>query len=85
MGQATRIGHCCGSDDVVSLFIISLFALRGALLSICLPSPMISSARTGPLTRSYTHQSPLPTIIETSSNEPFILGVDEAGRGPVLG
>ena len=35
---------------------------------------------TVPLTESYTYHSPVPT-----EPGPYILGVDEAGRGPVLG
>jgi ribonuclease H2 subunit A len=33
-----------------------------------------------PLTESYTYHSPTPT-----APGPYIVGVDEAGRGPVLG
>lgn len=35
---------------------------------------------TAPLTASYTYHSPKPV-----AEGPYILGVDEAGRGPVLG
>ncbi|KAJ1733093.1 hypothetical protein LPJ61_001724 [Coemansia biformis] len=41
-----------------------------------------------PLTKSYTYFSPLPpagTDTAGSDAEGFVLGVDEAGRGPVLG
>ncbi|CAG8747136.1 9062_t:CDS:1, partial [Acaulospora colombiana] len=44
----------------------------------------IPSVRDEPLTGSYTYHSPIPSILEINKNEPCILGVDEAGRGPVL-
>ncbi|PSK45194.1 Ribonuclease H2 subunit A [Elsinoe australis] len=34
---------------------------------------------------SYSHFSPIPTLIASDSNAEIVLGVDEAGRGPVLG
>ncbi|KAH0833323.1 ribonuclease H-like domain-containing protein [Lanmaoa asiatica] len=40
----------------------------------------VPSAPSTPLTESYTYHSPTPT-----ARGPYILGVDEAGRGPVLG
>lgn len=34
---------------------------------------------------SYSHFSPIPTLIENDKSIEVVLGVDEAGRGPVLG
>jgi len=34
---------------------------------------------------SYTHHSPVPETITASKSTECVLGVDEAGRGPVLG
>ncbi|KAI4189978.1 MAG: hypothetical protein L6R41_001086 [Letrouitia leprolyta] len=34
---------------------------------------------------SYTHHSPIPNLIEKDLSVECVLGVDEAGRGPVLG
>lgn len=35
--------------------------------------------------RSYTHHSAIPDVIARDISTDCILGVDEAGRGPVLG
>ena len=34
---------------------------------------------------SYPHHSPLPASIANDSSTPCVLGIDEAGRGPVIG
>jgi ribonuclease H2 subunit A len=34
---------------------------------------------------SYTHYSALPEVIQNETATECVLGVDEAGRGPVLG
>lgn len=35
--------------------------------------------------QSYTHNTPLPEVIAADTATECVLGVDEAGRGPVLG
>lgn len=35
--------------------------------------------------KSYSHFSPIPTHISENMSTECVLGVDEAGRGPVLG
>ncbi|KAN0065000.1 hypothetical protein ACQY0O_002061 [Thecaphora frezii] len=50
-----------------------------------LPSPStIPSEPTDAITRSYTYRSPIPAACATRGVR-CVLGVDEAGRGPVLG
>lgn len=44
-----------------------------------LPTPS-GSRPSGCVTESYTYHAPIPT-----APGPYIMGVDEAGRGPVLG
>jgi ribonuclease H2 subunit A len=34
---------------------------------------------------SYTYHSPIPKVISSDPSTECVLGVDEAGRGPVLG
>lgn len=51
--------------------------------------PYLLPSVTFPLTKSYEYYSAVPTLLEENIpnkvNEPCVLGVDEAGRGPCLG
>lgn len=51
--------------------------------------PFLLPSVTLPLTKSYEYYGPVPELLAFNLpdkiNEPCVLGVDEAGRGPCLG
>lgn len=53
-------------------------AIAGLLAHPALPRPLT------PLYTSYTYHSPTPASTSTEGRR-FLLGIDEAGRGPALG
>lgn len=59
------------------IFVFFLDIIIPPIMATQIPSAPGPST---PLTESYTYHSPQPTAAG-----PYILGVDEAGRGPVLG
>lgn len=69
----TRQGHC----DRDASCALTVTMSDEIIVPEAIPSTPDPST---PLTESYTYHSPKPTAAG-----PYILGVDEAGRGPVLG
>lgn len=71
------------STESVSVETVETTIQASTLSKVLLPSVKL------PLTKSYLYASPVPVLLAENRpdkvNEPCVLGVDEAGRGPCLG
>jgi ribonuclease HIII len=75
--------------QLLPLFHNTTMAASAELKDGTAKTPFLLPSVTLPLTKSYTYCSALPTILAENklvkTEEPWVLGVDEAGRGPCLG
>ena len=67
------------SQDIASQDITQKTPSQNVFIAPSIHEPAILNGA------SYTHHSPIPETITRDTSTECVLGVDEAGRGPVLG